>query len=112
MAKVGNFDFYCEEAISGKTPVKKVYESEKVLAFYHTRPKYKIHIILVPKEHIHDILSLKEEHKDLILEIVEVIKKIATTLNIEKDGLRLMNNLGKYQDTPHLHFHLVSDDNI
>lgn len=29
-------DFYCEEVLSGKTSVEKVFETEKVLAYYHT----------------------------------------------------------------------------
>jgi hypothetical protein len=37
MTRAGDFDLYCEEIISGKTPVKKAYESEKVLAFYRSQ---------------------------------------------------------------------------
>jgi len=33
-------DFYCQEALNGLTPVKKVMETDNVLAFYHTRPFY------------------------------------------------------------------------
>src|SRR5690242_17694478 len=31
-------DFYCDEVLSGRTPVKTVSETDNVLAFHHTRP--------------------------------------------------------------------------
>ncbi len=31
-------DFYCDQAISGATKVKKVFETDRVLAFHHTKP--------------------------------------------------------------------------
>jgi histidine triad (HIT) family protein len=31
-------DFYCEEALSGRTPITVVRETDEVLAFHHTRP--------------------------------------------------------------------------
>ena len=31
-------DFYCDEVLSGRTPVNKVLETENVLAYHHTRP--------------------------------------------------------------------------
>ncbi len=112
MAKTSDFDFYCEEAISGKTSVKKLYESDKVLAFYHTRPSYETHIVIVPKEHIKDLLYLEEKHKEMMSEIIEVAEKLAKDLNIQNKGARLITNMGKFQDTPHLHFHLISGDKI
>ncbi len=31
------YDFYCEEVMTGKTKVKTLYESDNVIAFYHTK---------------------------------------------------------------------------
>ncbi len=42
-------DFYCEEALSGRTPIDVVAESDDVLAFHHTRPTWPVHIVVVPK---------------------------------------------------------------
>lgn len=33
-------DFYCEEALSGCTPIDKITETAHVLAFHHTRPRW------------------------------------------------------------------------
>ncbi|WP_338130454.1 HIT domain-containing protein [Cohnella ginsengisoli] len=43
-------DFYCEEVLSGKTDVEKVLETENSLAFYHSRPYYEVHIVVIPKK--------------------------------------------------------------
>ena len=50
-------DFYCEEALSGKTHVQRVFESDNVLAFHHTRPFYPVHIVVIPKHHVDSLLS-------------------------------------------------------
>jgi len=112
MAQPNEFDFYCEEVLPGKTGVKKVYESEAVLAFYHTKPSYEKHIVIIPKEHIHDLTQTTDAHKDLLVEILDVAKKLASDYDFEKEGVRLITNMGVFQDSPHLHFHLVSGDKL
>lgn len=42
-------DFYCEEVLSGKTKVEKILETDNVLAYYHTRPFWETHIVVIPK---------------------------------------------------------------
>ena len=103
------FDFYCEEVLTGHTPVEKIYESENVLAFYHTKPSYERHIVIVPKQHIKDLTSIGEEDQDLILEIIFVASRLAANMDMSK-GIRFMTNMGTLQDTPHLHFHLVQGE--
>src|SRR5262245_45053239 len=45
-------DFYCDEALSGRTPVDIVLEPDEVLAFRHTRPFWPVHIVVIPKTHV------------------------------------------------------------
>lgn len=68
-------DFYCEQVLSGKTEVEKVYETENVLAYYHTKPFYPVHIVTIPKKHIDSLLTIQEDN--LLLEIFTVIKYVA-----------------------------------
>ena len=51
-------DFYCEEVLSGRTPVRKVLETENVLAYHHTRPFWPVHIVVVPKRHVPSLIDL------------------------------------------------------
>ncbi len=100
-------DFYCEEVLSGKTNVKKVIETERVLAYYHTRPFYPVHIVVIPKIHISSLLTLEENDNDLLIELFEVIKQVASFVTKEKGAARVITNLGNYQDSKHLHWHIV-----
>jgi histidine triad (HIT) family protein len=36
-------DFYCDEALSERTLVEVVAETDEVLAFHHTRPFWPVH---------------------------------------------------------------------
>lgn len=69
-------DFYCDEVLSGKTQVKVVMETNNVMAYHHTRPYYKHHIVVIPKIHIQSFISEEEENNDeTLLEMMQVIKK-------------------------------------
>lgn len=112
MAKKNNYDFYCEEILSGKTQFTKLYESENVLAYYHTKPVYETHIVIIPKEHIHDLESIKNKQLNVIKEIVSVARDLSKVLDKKDKGVRLITNLGKFQSTPHLHFHLIEGERL
>jgi histidine triad (HIT) family protein len=105
-------DFYCDEVLSGKTTVQIVAETENVLAFYHTRPFFETHIVVVPKRHIASLLTLKESDRQLFIELFETIKKVALQLTVEKGAARVLTNLGDYQDSKHLHFHVYHGNQI
>ncbi|MFE6169576.1 HIT domain-containing protein [Viridibacillus arvi] len=101
-------DFYCDEVLSGKTQVNKVMETEDVLAYYHTNPFYPVHIVAIPKKHIPSLITLEESDSKLLLELLGVIKKVATMVTEENGACRVITNLGEYQDSKHLHWHIVS----
>ncbi len=105
-------DFYCEQVLSGKTEVEKVFETENVLAFHHTRPFWETHIVVIPKLHISSLLTLEKSDAELFLELFEVIKQIAERVVETKGAARVLTNLGKYQDSKHLHFHVYSGERI
>lgn len=100
-------DFYCDEVFSGKTPVEKVLETENVLAYHHTRPFWPVHIVVVPKRHVASVLEVES---DLLIEIFDVIKEVAGRVFEEHGAARVLTNLGEYQDSKHLHFHINSGD--
>ena len=103
-------DFYCDEVFSGKTVVEKVLETDNVLAFYHTRPAYKVHIVAVPKKHISSLTTISEEDNHILHELLEVIKTAAKQVEEQYGACKVITNLGKYQDSKHLHWHIVSGE--
>ncbi|MGH9947693.1 MAG: HIT family protein [Pyrinomonadaceae bacterium] len=102
-------DFYCEEVLSGKTPVEKLLETTRVLAYYHTRPFWETHIIVVPKEHVASLLTVEN---DLLIELMDIVKRVAAQIVEEKGAARVLTNLGEYQDSKHLHFHVYSGNSL
>lgn len=105
-------DFYCEEVLSGKTPVGVVFENRAVLAFHHTRPSYPTHIVVIPKRHIPSLLHLTAEDTSLMIEMLQVIQQIAAQVVRQTGACKIITNLGSYQDSKHLHWHLISSENI
>lgn len=87
--------------------MKKVLETERVLAYYHTRPFYPVHIVAIPKKHISSLLTLKESDQELLLELLGVIQQVAAIVTRDNGACRVITNLGDYQDSKHLHWHIV-----
>lgn len=105
-------DFYCEQVLSGKTEVEKILETENALAFYHTRPFWEVHIVVIPKRHIKSLLTLEESDAGLLAELFEVIKKVSAVVVAKHGAARVLTNLGEYQESKHLHFHINSGTQI
>ena len=105
-------DFYCDQVLSGKTPVQTVLETDNVLAYHHTRPFWETHIVVIPKRHIASLIALEETDREIFLELFEVIKKVAAQVTAEKGAARVLTNLGDDQESKHLHFHVNSGNQI
>jgi histidine triad (HIT) family protein len=99
-------DFYCDEVLSGHTPVERVIETANVLAFHHTRPYWPVHIVVIPKMHIASLLTLSSEDNELLLELMQVVREVAAQVVAENGECRVLTNLGNYQDSKHLHWHV------
>lgn len=96
--------------INGDIPSEKVYEDDNVLAFKDINPRAPIHVLIIPKKHIENVLEIQKEDKELLSEIFEAIKKVANLVGVEKSGFRIVSNCGKGagQEVMHLHFHLLA----
>ncbi len=103
-------DFYCDVALKGLVPLAKEYESDAVLAYHHTRPFWPVHIVVIPKKHIASFVTLSTNDMPVFLEIVEVLKTLSTRVTAEHGAARILTNLGRYQDSKHLHFHISSGE--
>ncbi len=98
---------FCKIA-SGDVPANKVYEDDKIVAFYDLNPQAPVHVLLIPKEHISSINEIDSKNSGLIGHIFEVVAKLADKINL-KDGYRVVSNCGENggQTVGHLHFHLL-----
>jgi histidine triad (HIT) family protein len=99
-------DFYCDMALSGKVPLDIVAETDEVLAFHHTRPFWPVHIVVIPKAHTPSLIDLGSGGEELLIALMRVVQKIAAQVLAEHGACRVLTNLGNYQDSKHLHYHL------
>lgn len=93
-------------------PFERLAETDSWIAFRHPEPIYQVHILLVPKKAISNLLEISEEDSDLIKELIPLVQKVVIDLQLEQTGYRLITNGGIYQDIPQLHFHLVSGNTL
>ena len=94
--------------ISGEIPSNRVYEDDKVVAFYDLEPQTPVHVLIVPKVHIESVLGVDETNSAVIAHVFEVAAKLAVELGVT-DGFRVVTNTGENagQTVKHIHFHLL-----
>ncbi|WP_294351102.1 histidine triad nucleotide-binding protein [uncultured Clostridium sp.] len=100
--------------IKGEIPSKKIYEDDKVYAFYDISPEAPVHFLVIPKEHICSVNDINEENSSIISHIFLAINKIVNDLGIAENGYRIVNNTGKDggQTVHHMHYHVLAGRNL
>ena len=102
------------EHMNSILPLDRLYESPLLLAFIHPKPVYPIHILIVPKKAIRDVLDLAEQPEPYRLELLEdmlrCVRELVLEMHLEEVGYRIIVNGGSYQEVRELHFHLVSGE--
>jgi histidine triad (HIT) family protein len=101
-------DFYCDIAIPKRIALRIAYEDDDVLAYHHTKPFWPLHIVVVPKKHIPSFTDRSEGDDDIVLAVLRVVRQLAKSVEEEWGACRILTNLGTYQDSKHLHFHVSS----
>jgi histidine triad (HIT) family protein len=99
-------DFYCEKILKGLIDVPLCFESEQVFAFHHTNPIWENHVVLLPRRHVESLIDLGEADNELLLELMRAAKMIARDFMERFGAARVYTNLGEYQSSKHLHWHI------
>ena len=74
-----------------------------------TRPFWPVHMVVIPKQHVSSLLTI-EAAGDLLVELVSVIQQVARQVVAEHGACRVLTNLGEYQSSKHLHWHVCSGE--
>jgi histidine triad (HIT) family protein len=90
-------------------PVKRLRETDTLIAFLHPQPNYPTHILLVPKRPYASLAALPADDTAFMRDLLATVQDLVRELGLDRGGYRLLVNGGHYQDVPHLHFHLISD---
>ena len=87
-------------------PAKRLRETETLLAFYHPKPYYPFHVVLLPKQAVPSLIEFDPAQSEFLSDMFAAVQSLVTEFRLP--AYRLIVNGGEYQDFPHLHFHLIS----
>lgn len=96
-------NFYRDEVLIGKAMIERVFETNSVLAYHHTKPFDPVHIVVIPKALVDSLVTIQDDA--LLLQLMSVVQRVAQDVLETHRATRA--NLGEYQDSKHLHFHVV-----
>ena len=101
---------FCRIA-AGDIPADKVYEDESIVVFKDLHPVAPVHLLIVPRIHVADILELanRDDGEAILGAVLHAVPKIAAAAGVAADGFRFINNCGidGGQTIQHVHFHLI-----
>lgn len=95
--------------VAGEVPSSKIYEDDKVLAFYDISPQAPVHFLVIPKTHLRSVDEIDSSNSEIVAHVFEVISHIARQLDLD-NGYRIVTNCGDDggQTVGHLHFHVLA----
>ncbi len=106
---VGRAFQHCSWAI----PVKKVYSSKEILAFYHPHPSYENHMIISPKRAVKNLQQMSlDSYSKYFVKIWEAAKDICEMHPEYSDSFVIVANGGKRQEVQQVHFHMFTNHEI
>ena len=95
--------------ISKQIPITPIYEDELVLAFHDINPVAPVHVLIIPKKHIHSMVDMTDEDSQYLCALANAARIIAKRLDIDQSGFRIVANANDDggQTVHHLHWHVL-----
>ncbi len=91
-------------------PFDRLRETETLIVFYHPKPAYSFHVLIVPKKSVQSLADLDANDSTFLTDLFSTVQSLVDEFHLP--AYRLIVNGGEYQDFPQLHFHLISDSKI
>lgn len=98
--------------IAGELPSRRVYEDEDFVAFHDKYPKAKVHVLVVPKEHLAKLSDYPddEEGERKLGALFRVVNRVATeVLGLEHYKVQVHVGEKGGQEIFHVHVHIMSN---
>jgi histidine triad (HIT) family protein len=94
--------------VAGDIPSTRIYEDERTVAFMDINPATRGHLLVVPREHTRDLLTIDPED---LAAVAQAAQKLAKTVaeRLDADGVNLLNSCGRaaWQTVFHFHVHVI-----
>jgi histidine triad (HIT) family protein len=91
--------------VKKEIPKEFTYEDEDVLVFPDINPIRPVHLLVIPKEHITELIAAKDP--TLFQKLFGVVQKMIQEKGLADKGYRVTINGGGAQIVPHLHIHVI-----
>ena len=89
-------------------PVKRLRETDTLMAFRHPKPAYPFHVLIVPKKAVASLMELDSSDTVFLADLYSTVQHLVNEFKLP--AYRLIVNGGEFQDVPQLHFHLVAEN--
>ena len=99
-------DIFCK-IIDGEIPSNVPFENEMVKCIMDVNPKTPGHMLIIPKEHIEDVLEMDERTLRVIHEVCQNMIKVMMNAYEGINGVTMAVNYGEPQVVKHYHLHLI-----
>ena len=98
-----------DKIIRREIPADIVYEDDAVLAFRDVSPQAPVHVLIIPKRAIVNLLGTQPDDTLLLGQLMQAAVHVARTLGLDETGFRVVVNAGPDggQSVDHLHLHLL-----
>lgn len=89
-------------------PSQVVYEDDAVVAFRDINPQAPVHLLVIPRRHIRNVLEVADDSA-LVGRIHATVARLASEHDLSDRGFRIVVNTGAHggQSVDHLHYHVL-----
>lgn len=86
-------------------PKEFTYEDEDVMVFPDINPIKPIHLLIMPKKHIKELMDISDS--SVFEKVMRVVQKMVKEQGLDRQGYRLIVNGGGAQLIDHFHVHVA-----
>ncbi len=93
-------------------PANILFEDENIVAFHDLKPKAKVHVLVIPRKHIHSLADAQDDDTDLLGRLLQGIRQAGELTGVAPDGFRTIINTRNHggQEIDPLHIHLLGGE--
>jgi diadenosine tetraphosphate (Ap4A) HIT family hydrolase len=92
-------------------PVRRVLVTARAIVFYHPKPAWRDHLLIVPKRPIRTLLHLASPRNDAFFaDIILAARRATELLGLQGRDFVLLANGGPRQEVQQVHFHLFTGE--
>lgn len=95
--------------VRGEIPATVLYETDAVLAFNDIAPQAPVHVVVIPKKPLRDLLDASPNDAAVLGQLLAACAEVARRTGIADTGFRVVFNTGANggQTVSYLHAHVL-----